>query len=64
MWDVQDYRYATNPVEAVAMMRQGPGKGAYPPGAFESVVEDVAGPGGVDQMLDRLGRDLICALAV
>ena len=29
MWNVQDYRFATNPAEAVALMRKGPGKGAY-----------------------------------
>jgi carbon-monoxide dehydrogenase medium subunit len=46
MWDVQDYRYATNPVEAVAMMRQGPGKGAY-----------IAG--GTDMLLDRPRCDFL-----
>ena len=29
MWDLKEYRFATSPGEAVAMLRKGPGKGAY-----------------------------------
>jgi carbon-monoxide dehydrogenase medium subunit len=46
MWDVQEYRYATNPAEAVALMRSGPGKGVY-----------IAG--GTDLLLDRPTCDFV-----
>ncbi len=29
MWDLKEYRFASSPAEAVAMLRQGPGRGAY-----------------------------------
>jgi len=29
MWDLKEYRFATSPSEAVALMRKGPGRGAY-----------------------------------
>ena len=29
MWEISDYRFASTPPQAVAMMRQGPGRGVY-----------------------------------
>ena len=29
MWDLKEYRFASSPAEAVAMLRRGPGRGAY-----------------------------------
>jgi len=29
MWEISEYRFASSPPEAVAMMRQGPGRGVY-----------------------------------
>ena len=46
MWNLKEYRFATNPAEAVALMRQGPGKGAY-----------IAG--GTDMLLDRPACDFV-----
>ncbi len=46
MWNLKDYRFATNPAEAVALMRRGPGKGAY-----------IAG--GTDMLLDRPACDFV-----
>jgi carbon-monoxide dehydrogenase medium subunit len=46
MWNVQEYRFATNPSEAVALMRKGPGKGAY-----------IAG--GTDMLLDHPACDFV-----
>jgi carbon-monoxide dehydrogenase medium subunit len=42
MWNVQEYRFATNPTEAVALMRQGPGKGAYIAGGTDMLLEHPA----------------------
>ena len=39
MWNVQDYRFATNPAEAVALMRKGPGKGAYIAGGTDMLLD-------------------------
>jgi len=39
MWNLQDYRFATNPAEAVALMRKGPGKGAYIAGGTDMLLE-------------------------
>lgn len=38
MWNLKDYRFATNPAEAVAMMREGPGKGAYIAGGTDMLL--------------------------
>jgi carbon-monoxide dehydrogenase medium subunit len=46
MWDLKDYRYAANPAEAVALMRRGPGRGAY-----------IAG--GTDMLLDHPDLDFV-----
>jgi carbon-monoxide dehydrogenase medium subunit len=46
MWDLKDYRYAANPAEAVALMRQGPGRGA-----------DIAG--GTDMLLEHPQYDFV-----
>jgi len=39
MWNLQDYRFAANPAEAVALMRKGPGKGAYIAGGTDMLLE-------------------------
>ena len=39
MWNLQEYRFATNPAEAVALMRKGPGKGAYIAGGTDMLLE-------------------------
>ena len=39
MWDLKDYRYATNPAEAVALLRKGPGRGAYIAGGTDMLLE-------------------------
>jgi len=46
MWNLQEYRFASNPTEAVALMRKGPGKGAY-----------IAG--GTDMLLDHPACDFV-----
>jgi len=46
MWNVKEYRVATNPVEAVELMRRGPGRGTY-----------IAG--GTDLLLDRPDCDFL-----
>ena len=42
MWNLKDYRFATNPTEAVALMRRGPGKGAYIAGGTDMLLEHPA----------------------
>ncbi|MCK9996802.1 MAG: FAD binding domain-containing protein [Candidatus Krumholzibacteria bacterium] len=42
MWKLQEYRIATNPAEAVALMRKGPGKGAYIAGGTDMLLEHPA----------------------
>ena len=42
MWELKDYRFATNPAEAVALMRRGPGKGAYIAGGTDMLLERTA----------------------
>jgi carbon-monoxide dehydrogenase medium subunit len=39
MWNLKDYRFASNPAEAVALMRQGPGRGAYIAGGTDMLLE-------------------------
>jgi carbon-monoxide dehydrogenase medium subunit len=39
VWNLQEYRFATNPAEAVALMRKGPGKGAYIAGGTDMLLE-------------------------
>ena len=39
MWNLKEYRFATNPAEAVALMRKGPGKGAYIAGGTDMLLE-------------------------
>ncbi len=39
MWNLQEYRFASNPAEAVALMRKGPGKGAYIAGGTDMLLE-------------------------
>ena len=41
MWDLKDYRYAANPAEAVALMRRGPGRGAYIAGGTDMLLFSV-----------------------
>ena len=48
MWDLKDYRFATNPAEAVAMMRSGSGRGAYIAGGTDMLLEHP----GVDFVID------------
>ena len=38
MWEIKDYRYATSPIEAVTMLRQGPGKGMYIAGGTDMLL--------------------------
>jgi carbon-monoxide dehydrogenase medium subunit len=40
MWNLQEYRFASNPAEAVALMRKGPGKGAYIAGGTDMLLEN------------------------
>lgn len=46
MWNLKEYRVASSPAEAVALMRKGPGKGAY-----------IAG--GTDMLLDHPACDFV-----
>ncbi len=39
MWNLQEYRFASSPAEAVALMRKGPGKGAYIAGGTDMLLE-------------------------
>ena len=42
MWNLKEYRFASNPAEAVALMRQGPGRGAYIAGGTDMLLEHPA----------------------
>ena len=42
MWNLQEYRIASSPAEAVALMRKGPGKGAYIAGGTDMLLEHPA----------------------
>jgi len=42
MWNLQEYRVASSPAEAVALMRKGPGKGAYIAGGTDMLLEHPA----------------------
>ncbi len=42
MWNLQEYRFATNPAEAVALLRKGPGKGVYIAGGTDLLLEHPA----------------------
>jgi carbon-monoxide dehydrogenase medium subunit len=38
MWELREYRYAASPAEAVALLRQGPGRGAYIAGGTDMLL--------------------------
>ncbi|MEN8007049.1 MAG: FAD binding domain-containing protein [Candidatus Krumholzibacteriota bacterium] len=42
MWNLQEYRIASSPAEAVALLRKGPGKGAYIAGGTDMLLEHPA----------------------
>ncbi len=42
MWNLKEYRIASSPAEAVALMRKGPGKGAYIAGGTDMLLEHPA----------------------
>jgi carbon-monoxide dehydrogenase medium subunit len=42
MWNLKEYRVASSPAEAVALMRKGPGKGAYISGGTDMLLDHPA----------------------
>jgi carbon-monoxide dehydrogenase medium subunit len=71
MWDLKDYRFATNAAEAVAMMREGNGRGVYIAGGTDlflfppdcDFAVDINGAG-LDDLARTPGGDLFVGAAV
>lgn len=71
MWEISDYRFASTPPEAVAMMREGPGKGVYLAGGTDLLlfppecdyVVDIS-RAGIDNIARTPAGDLFVGAAV
>lgn len=71
MWNLKEYRFASSPAEAVAMMRQGPGKGAYIAGGTDMFLDPPTcdyvvdiNHAGLDQIVCNEEGDLFLGAAV